>query len=324
MTNEWEDDRVAAELAPHAALLAALRDTGNVTRAAELLGVPQPTASRRIAALGDLLGAPLTAPSGRGIRLTRAGALLAEAAERAVGVLRGGVRSAREEIEPERGHVVLGFLHLLGRSLVPGLLRDFRARHPHVRFSLEQGSRQDILDRLAAAEIDLALVAPPPDDPALASGTLAEQELFLSVPADHRLAGRRRIQVGELAGEEFVQLEPGYGLRRITDELCARAGFTPKVAFEGQESDTVRGLVAAGLGVALLPKFEPGAPAGVVEVPLRPRVTRAIGLVWPAHPPLSPAVAGFRDFVLAQAEKDTASSTSVRAAKPVPPGTTSS
>ncbi|WP_199434026.1 LysR family transcriptional regulator [Qaidamihabitans albus] len=328
---ESTDDRVVAELAPQAALLAALGETGNLTRAAESLGIPQPTASRRLAALGELLGAPVTVPDGRGIRLSRAGVLLADATTRAVGILHGGARRAREEIEPERGHVVLGFLHLLGRSLVPGLLRDFRAHHPHARFSLVQGSRQDVLDRLGTGAIDVALVAPPPDDPAVASGVLAEEELFLSVPADHRLAGRGQVRVAELRREEFVLLEPGYGLRQITDELCARAGFTPTIAFEGQESDTVRGLVAAGLGVALLPKFGPAAPAGVAEVPLSPTVTRSIGLVWPARTPLTPAVAAFRDFVLARCPSpgpgqanDSASSTSVRAAKPVPPGTTSS
>ncbi|RZQ62678.1 LysR family transcriptional regulator [Amycolatopsis suaedae] len=293
------DESVA--LAPDLALLAALRRTGNLTAAAAVVGIPQPTASRRLAALARRLGGPVTAPAGRGIRLTRAGTLLAEAAERALTAVETGVRQAREEIEPERGHVVLGFLHLLGRSLVPRLVRDFRAVRPHTRFSLVQGSRQQMVDSLAAGDLDLALVAPPPDEPAFASAALEQQPLLLSVPAGHRLAGAAKVHVADLAGESFVQLEHGYGMRQITDDLCAAAGFTPRVAFEGQESDTVRGLVAAGLGVALLPRFEPGAPAGVVEVPIDPPVTRTIGLVWSADAPLTPAVRAFRDHVVAQA-----------------------
>jgi LysR family transcriptional activator of glutamate synthase operon len=281
---------LSALLAPNLALLATLRRVGNITRTAELLRVPQPTISRRIAALGEALGAPLTVPDGRGIRLTRAAELLVET----------GARRALEEIEPSTGHVVLGFLHLLGRSLVPSLLREHRAQHPHVRFTLAQGSRQDMVDRLLSGELDLALLAPvPEDEPLLESAVLTQQEIFLSVPSSHRLAHRRSARIAELAGEQFVLLEPGYGLRRITDELCAAAGFTPKVAFEGQESDTVRGLVAAGLGVALLPRFEPGSPAGVVEVPLVPPVGRTIGLAWRAGEQLPPAVARFRDHVLA-------------------------
>jgi len=297
-------DSLSAQLAPHLRLLTALRTTGNVTRAAELLGVPQPTVSRRIAALADALGAPLTVPDGRGIRLTRAAELLAEAAERGLAAVDTGVRLAREEVAPESGHVVLGFLHLLGRSLVPSLLRGYRAQYPKVRFTLVQGSRQDMLDRLAGGELDLALLAPLPSEaPSLVSAGLAEEEILLSVPTGHRLAGRRQVRMTELAEEEFVLLEPGYGVRTLTDELCAAAGFTPRIAFEGQESDTVRGLVAAGLGVALLPRFGPGTPAGVAEVPLEPRASRTIGLVWRAGEPATPAVTAFRDHVLATAHQ---------------------
>jgi LysR family transcriptional activator of glutamate synthase operon len=287
-------ESLSRQLAPNLALLVALRETGNITRAAELLGVPQPTVSRRLAAMGQSLGAPLTASAGRGIRLTRAGELLAESAERAMTAVEAGSRRAIEEVEPASGRVVLGFLHLLGRSLVPELLRDYRAAHPHVRFSLVQGSRRDMLDRLISGELDLALIAPvATDDPTLDAVVLGTQEILLSVPPDHRLAGRKSARITDLAEESFIQLEHGYGLRQITDELCAAAGFSPKIAFEGQESDTVRGLVAAGLGVALLPRFEPGTPAGVVEVPLVPKVTRTIGLTWRRGDPLTPAVANF-------------------------------
>ncbi|WP_396126603.1 LysR family transcriptional regulator [Amycolatopsis sp. FBCC-B4732] len=292
-------DSLSAQVAPHLPLLAALRKTRNVTRAAELLGIPQPTVSRRLAALANALGAPLTVPDGRGIRLTRAADLLAEAAERGLAALDTGVRLAREEVSPESGHVVLGFLHLLGRSLVPSLLRGHRARYPGVRFTLVQGSRQEMIDRLVAGELDLALLAPLPSVPGLASAGLVDEEILLSVPAGHPLAGRRSVRVSELADEEFVLLEQGYGVRTLTDELCTAAGFTPRIAFEGQESDTVRGLVAAGLGVALLPRFGPGSPAGVAEVPLSPRPYRTIGLAWRAEEPMTPAVNGFRDHVLA-------------------------
>ncbi|MYW92339.1 LysR family transcriptional regulator [Amycolatopsis rubida] len=296
------NESLTAQLVPHLCLLATLRSTGNVTRTAEILGVPQPTVSRRLAALGQALGAPLTVPDGRGVRLTRAAELLADAAERALPVVDAGVRLVREEIEPASGRVVLGFLHLLGRSLVPELLRTYREQAPSARFSLVQGSLRDMVDRLVSGELDLALLAPVVEDERLETVVLDRQPIHLSVPAGHRLAARRSVRVAELADEPFVLLEPGYGLRRITDDLCAAAGFTPKVAFEGQESDTVRGLVGAGLGVALLPRFEPGSPAGVAEVPLHPPVHRTIGMAWRAGEPLSPAVQAFRDHVLGRTD----------------------
>ncbi|MTD55032.1 LysR family transcriptional regulator [Amycolatopsis pithecellobii] len=296
---EPADQRLVAALVPHLALLSALRETRNITRAAELLGIPQPTVSRRLAALANVVGAPLTEPDGRGIRLTRVGTILADTAGQALPPVEAGARQVREEIEPDSGHVVLGFLHLLGRALVPSLLRGFRANHPGVRFSLVQGSRQNILDRLTSGELDVALVAPMPEG--LESIAIAEQDLLLSVPAGHRLAERRRVRFAELAKEQFVMLEHGYGIRQITDALCAEAGFEPKVVFEGQESDTVRGLVAAGFGVAVLPRFGATAPAGVAEIPLSPKSSRTIGLCWRPGDHFTPAVRAFRDYVRAQA-----------------------
>ncbi|MGP4095492.1 LysR substrate-binding domain-containing protein [Nonomuraea sp. KM90] len=292
------DEALAARLAPALALLAAVGETGHVTRAAELLGIPQPTASRRLAALSDLVGAPLVLPSGRGIRLTRAGRILAAASTRALATVTAAAREVREEIDPGSGRIVLGFLHLLGRTLVPSLIGGFRERNPGVRFSLAQGSRQDMLRALREGEIDLVFVAPLPlDDPDLVSRPLAEQELVLSAPPSHRFAARARVRAADLAGEELVTLEHGYGLRQITDDLCAAAGFEPRIAFDGQESETVRGLVAAGLGVAVLPRSDQAPTGGVVEIPLSPPLFRTVGVSWPAGERLTPAARSFRDHV---------------------------
>ncbi|MFC5831794.1 LysR family transcriptional regulator [Nonomuraea insulae] len=294
------DDKLAARLAPALALLAAVGETGHVTRAAELLGIPQPTASRRLAALSDLVGTPLVLPSGRGIRLTRAGRTLAAASTRALATVTAAAREVREEIDPGSGRIVLGFLHLLGRTLVPSLIGGFRERNPGIRFSLAQGSRQDMLRALREGDIDLVFVAPMPlDDPDLISRPLADQELVLSVPPAHRLASRSRVRVGELEREELVTLEHGYGLRQITDDLCAAAGFEPRIAFEGQETETVRGLVAAGLGVAILPRSDQPPVVGVTEVPLSPALFRTIGVSWPAGDRLTPAARSFRDHACA-------------------------
>ncbi|MGW0200233.1 LysR substrate-binding domain-containing protein [Nonomuraea sp. NPDC003201] len=304
MMDESADERLAARLAPALALLAAVGETGHVTRAAELLGIPQPTASRRLAALADLVGAPLVVPSGRGIRLTRAGRTLAGASARALTTMAAAAREVREEIDPASGRVVLGFLHLLGRTLVPSLIGGFREHHPGIRFSLVQGSRHDMIEELREGRIDLVFVAPMPvDAPDLAGARLADQELVLSVPPSHRLAARARVRAAELTGEELVTLEPGYGLRQITDDLCAAAGFEPRIAFEGQETETVRGLVAAGLGVAVLPRStHPAADAtaaGVVEIPLSPPLYRTIGVSWLQDARLPPAVRAFRDHARA-------------------------
>jgi DNA-binding transcriptional LysR family regulator len=291
------EETPAGSLAPKLALLHAVAEEGNLTRAAATLGVPQPTASRWLAMVSAKLGTPVVVADGRGIRLSRAGAYLAEAAGRALSVLAAGVRQAVDEGDPEHGHVVLAFMHTLGDQLVPELLRAFRREHPHVRFSLLQGPHEELLDHVRSGRADLAFTAPLPGPGEFAAITLQEQQLVVTVPTEHRLAGRARMRMADLAREPTVGMKAGYGLRQITDELAEAAGFLPMLAFEGDDVDTLRGLIAAGLGVAVLPAAKPTPRPGTVEIPLRPKATRYIGLIWGADHALTPAALAFRDFV---------------------------
>jgi LysR family transcriptional regulator, transcription activator of glutamate synthase operon len=293
--NQFMDE---LELAPKLAVLKALAADEHVTRVAERVGLPQPTVSRWLAELGEQLGAPIVVKTGRRVQLTRAGRLLADAATRSLAALEPGLREVEEELDPEKGRVVLGFLHMLGRSLVPELVRGFRAEHPHVRFGLVQNARYTVVEKLRQGEIDLALVAPPPDGPEFESTVLFEQELIVVVPSTHRLATRKAVRLKDLEHEDLILLEHGYGLRQITDDMFAAAGFSPKIAFESQEIETVRGLVAAGLGVALLTHAETTPPAGLRELPLTPRASRVFGLAWLKDHPLPPAVRAFREHAL--------------------------
>ncbi|WP_425555881.1 LysR family transcriptional regulator [Kitasatospora nipponensis] len=299
-TAELDPDAAAVLLAPRLAQFAAVARLEHVTRAAQALGMPQPTLSRAVARLEEELGVALFARQGRTVRLTRAGRLLLGSVERALTELERGAQAAREEADPAGGRVAFGFLHTMGTDAVPALLRGFRADRPRVRFQLVQDYVGAMLERLWAGELDLCLVSPMPTDPELAARQIDEQVLHLAVPADHRLAGRCRIRLAEVAEEPFVALEHGYGLRAITDGFCAEAGFSPRIAFEGEEAETLRGLVVAGLGVALLPPGPVPRP-GVVELAVTaPRTRRAIGLAWVAGRPLTPPAAAFRDFVLSR------------------------
>jgi DNA-binding transcriptional LysR family regulator len=300
-------------LAPRLRQFVAVAREEHMSRAAELLDVPQPTLSRSIARLEADLGVPLFSRQGRGLRLTRQGRLLLAGAERALAELEANVQLLADEVSASHGKVALAFLQTLGPHAVPVMLRDFRARHPHVRFTLYQGSGSVMLAKLRAGEVDLCLVSPPPDEPDIIARPLDEQRIDLLVPAGHKFArtpSRRQggpaapapgIALAEAAGEEFVCLKPGYGLRGITDDLCAAAGFTPRVAFEGEDVDTVRGLVGAGLGVALLPDVAGTRSGNLKVVGVRvtePHASRTVALAWLAGPAASPPVAAFRDFTL--------------------------
>ncbi|MEU3447104.1 LysR family transcriptional regulator [Streptomyces thermolilacinus] len=294
------EEEMGLLLAPRLAYFAAVARHEHVTRAAHETGVPQSTLSRAVARLEDDLGVTLFARKGRALSLTPAGRTFLLAVERALGEVERAAEAVRADVDPTAGRVAFGFLHTMGSETVPALLRAFRADHPKVRFTLVQNYGEAMIERLRAGELDLCLTSPVPDAPDLVGRRLDEQRLRLVVPDDHRLAGRKRIRLAEAADEAFVTLEPGYGLRRITDDLCAEAGFRPRVAFEGEEAETLRGLVAAGLGVALLPP--PAVPRpGVVELTVTaPRAVREIGVAWQAGRPDTPPVAAFKKFLLSR------------------------
>lgn len=295
-------DRALRTLAGPLRVLVAVADHGHVTRAADELGLQQPTVSRALARVQLAVGVPLVVPDGRGVRLTAAGRVLADSARRALAELDRGVRTVVADDSPDTGRVALGFLHTLGASAVPALVRAFRTEHPAVRFQLTQGAAGALLAQLTAGEVDLVLTSPLPHRPGWTSVALAEQPLMLALPADHRLAGRERLHLTDVADEEFVLFEPGYGLRETAEALFAEAGVVPRVAFEGQDADTVRGLVAAGLGVAVLPAAGARPTTGVVERPLAgPTTSRTLGLVW-RDEPLPRVAQAFRDLVLARTD----------------------
>jgi DNA-binding transcriptional LysR family regulator len=297
-------DAALDALVPRLRQFAVVAREEHLTRAAESLGVPQPTLSRSIARLEADLGVPLFTRPGRSIRLTRHGRRLHDAAERALAALADTLGQLAGEANPASGRVALGFLHTLGGETVPRLLKDFRARYPLMRFTLVQDNAHGLLARLRAGEIDLCLTAPLPQAPDVRTHRLAEQRIDLFVPAGHPLAAHRGgLPLAEAADEDFIVMEPGYGLRAITDDLCRAAGFEPRVTFEGEEADTARGLVGAGLGVSLLPATASSlADSSVTAVRITaPKAVRTVGIVWPGDRPVSAPAAAFRDFAVTYA-----------------------
>ena len=288
----------AAILTPRLAQFAGVARHEHVRRAAGELAVPQSTLSRVVARLEADLGVTLFARHGRTLSLTPAGRRFLTSVERALASVEQAAESVRFDADPATGKVAFGFLHTLGWETVPGLIRAFRVDHPRVRFSLVQNYGDAMLERLREGNLDLCLTSPIPDAPDLVTRRLDVQRLRLVVPEDHRLAGRKRVRLEEFADEHFVTLEPGYGMRKIFDALCVQAGFTPRIAFEGEEAETLRGLVAAGLGVSLLPPPTLSRP-GVRELAVSsPRAVREIGVAWLDGHQDTPPVAAFKEFLL--------------------------
>lgn len=285
--------------APEVEQLVAVVQERHIGRAAERLGIPQPTLSRSMVRLSKTLGVPLLRRDGRGVTPTRYAETLSGHAERALAELIAGVRRTRNELNPRSGTVVLGFLHSLGPLTVPRLLTRFAQARPEVRVELVQDGTDPLLEQVRRGTIDLCLAAPidsalPTD---LASKVWARQRLVAVVAADHPWVSRTKVSVPRLLEQQLITMRPGYGLRSFTDSLFESAQRSPTYTFESHDIATAVGLAAAGLGVSILPE---GSAAGAArEVTISdPRAHRDIRLFWATDLPSVPARA-LRDEILA-------------------------
>jgi DNA-binding transcriptional LysR family regulator len=228
--------------------------------------------------------------------LTAEGEKLVKPVNKALDVLAVAIDGLRARAARQK--VRLGFLPTLGEQTVPLLLRRFAEISPLIKFSLVQDSADQLLRYLHDGQVELCLIAPLPEPSGLEIARLGLQRLVLAVPAQHILANEADTPLTAAASDDFVTLEPGNHMRQLADDLCQSAGFEPRITFEAAGVTTVRGLVAAGLGVAIVPQA-PAPVAGLVEVPLTDAgAYREVGLAWPTGAELTEPAREFRQFVV--------------------------
>jgi len=285
-------------LCPMLTQFAAVAREGQITKAASALDVPQPTITRHLARLESVLGVRLYKRVQGGMSLTAAGDRLVAPVEQALALLGEVIDGLDSGNVSQR--ISFGFLHTLGEEMVPSLLWRFGREHPEYRFSLVEASADQLLQRLAEGDIELCLTSPLPVESGVDTARLGMQKLVLAVPAHHELARETQTPLAAAASDDFVSLKPHNYMRQMSDNLCRIAGFEPRVAFEAAGISTLRGLVAAGLGVAIVP-VAPSPVSGLVEVSLTdPDAYREIGLAWRTKSGIRRAALTFRDFMTRQ------------------------
>lgn len=278
------------------AWLVALAEHQHMTDTAAILGVSQPTLSRALTRIETELGARLFERVPSGVRPNPNGDLVVAAARSLVADYEQLLTELAGRLDPDSGVVRLVFLDSMATSLVPQVLREFHEHAPGVRVLLRQEPAHEILDDLGSGVAELAITS---SQPAGDFGwfPLQQERLLLVVAPTHRLKHRRRVRLEELADEELVTTPVGYGYRSLVDGLLASAGVTPRVSFESADLATIAGLVAAGLGVALVPEQFAGH-SGTVGIALTsPAARRTIGLTWRTDVQLAPVAARFLAFV---------------------------
>jgi LysR family transcriptional regulator, transcription activator of glutamate synthase operon len=281
-------------------------DGTTVTEVSELEQVTQSGVSRALARLEAEIGTPLLQRSGRILRMTHAGSVFKRHVDAMLHQLDDGIAAVNQLIEPDTGTVALAFQHSLATWLVPDLVRSFRAAHPNVRFQLTQVRDELHAPPLAGGHAELEIGTRRPHEPDIRTRRIAIEPLRLALPRDHPRGQQQHIALADLAEERFISLSPTSALRRLTDSLCEEAGFEPDVVFEAEDLSTVRGFVAAGLGVAIVPAPRAGSPEAATGPLLYRDITdagavREITLIWSAERRLLPAADLFRRHVIRRA-----------------------
>lgn len=249
---------------------------GSLSAAAEALSYTQPAISQQIAALEREVEMRLLERGRRPIGLTDAGTVLVAHAEAVLSRIDDAEQELAELKGLRAGRLRLGSVPTAFATLVPRALAVFTERHPDVLVSVVDDHLDGLIRRLAAWEIDLAIVyrhEPLPEpDVELDLIHLLDEPFELLLPSVHRLAGRRSLRLEQLRDETWIGGTPASAFQQLVLHSCRQAGFEPRIAYGTQDYRAVQAFVANGLGVALLPQLALSQlPPGVAAVTVRPQ-----------------------------------------------------
>ena len=233
---------------------------GSFSAAAEALSYTQSAVSQAIARLEAETGTTLVVRDRQGVRPTAAGATLVEHAETIFAQIDAAETDLAAVLGVRIGRLRMASFPSAGATLMPLAIATFREAHPDVSLTLAEGEPEEIAPRLRAGEFDLALLFEFPGvrerpGAGLRSVGLLEDPMHVALPAAHPLADKRALTLGDLRDEDWVQTSASSPCARHVVRSCLGAGFEPRVTFESDDYETVQGLVAAGVGVALIPRL---------------------------------------------------------------------
>jgi len=250
----------------HLRYFVAVAEAGHITRAAQLLGIQQPPLSQQIRALEAELEVQLFRRKPRGVELTQAGQTLFAEAQAILRQVDHAVTAARRTARGEAGRIGLGFTSSASfHPFVPQAIREYRETHPGVALSLEESGTGELVDSLLDERLDAAFVRSPIGESAggpaegIAVHSVLEEAMVAALPAGHALAARpapRTLALAAMAAETFILYRRplGPGLYDAIIAACQRAGYSPIIGQEAPRMLATLSLVAAGLGVTLVPQ----------------------------------------------------------------------
>ena len=276
--------------------LHAVSTFGSVTGAAEALRLTPSAVSQQLGKLQRDVGQRLIEPYGRGVRLTPAGTLLAQRAH----AILSEVENAESELDRQRNHVI-GDLEIAGfataaRAILPQTVARLRKQHRQLKLRVSERQPDEAIRLVVAGHLDIALVNDWMNAPlVLPDGVqrvlIMNDPVDLAVPADHPLAGRPSVQLTELSAEPWITWPYGAICHEWLTQTLRQHGLTPEVTHTAEEHQTQLAMVAAGLGIAVMPRLGRGSMEGVSIIKLKPTFSRQIYAIFRTLASERPAIA---------------------------------
>jgi LysR family hydrogen peroxide-inducible transcriptional activator len=265
--------------------LVTLADLRHFGRAAEACHVSQPTLSTQLKKLEDELGVQLIERAPRKVMLTPVGSDIVVRARRVLADVEQMRETARRTADPEAGSVRLGLFPTLAPYLLPHVVPKIGSRFPRLELLLVEEKTEILLTQLREGRLDAAILALPLHEDWLQIERLFEEPFLLAVPNGHALAKHDNLKLAELSREHLLLLEDGHCMRDQALAVCAMAGASEKDGFRATSLETLRQMVAAGVGITLLPLLAVKPPVPVSEsIELvrfkNPPPSRKLALVW--------------------------------------------
>jgi DNA-binding transcriptional LysR family regulator len=248
------------------------------SRAARRLNVSQPPLSQQIRQLEEIVGSALFVRTSRRVQLTSAGMVFLDGARRSLAEVERTVAAVQRASYGERDVLRVGFTDSAALGGMVEIVRAYRAAYPEVHLDLISGTSQDQIDALERDAVDVALVRGPVASATARTITVRREPFVVALPADHPLTRRPVVPVRALCGQPFIlfprHLAPAF--HDVVIALCQRAGFSPDVRHESPDYQTMLSLVAAGLGLTIVPQSVRNVkPVGVVCRPLSGSTAKA-------------------------------------------------
>ena len=278
----------------------AVAETLNFSRAAERLYMAQPPLSQQIQRLEKEIGVQLFVRTKRSVRLTAAGEVFLQEAYRTLAQVEQAVHSAQQADHGEIGQLAIGFVGSSAYGVLPAIILAFRERFPHVELILRELTTVEQVQALHNEQIQIGFLRPPILNATLQHLTVQQEPFLVALPVKHSLATTSPVPLAALANESFIlvpaKLAPGLSHQMM--EMCLQAGFQPRMVQEAVQFHVIISLVAAGLGIALVPaSIHTFQRPDVVYLPLQGIATQAeIQVVW-QRADRSPVVRSFLEVV---------------------------